>query len=246
MKQNRSQKKHKLLRLFTGKDHKLDSATMPQPSQTNIQLSKWYQSINELPLNRFIDVACHNNLYALIIEGNPTPQELIKSWVEIHAAYAEAMGSGEHRLYSSVFSETAILAATYKQISLLIELLTKCCEINIYPEDLFKELNTLLHTSFVFAQDNMKQNIENLNRCKNRSKGLKIRLDLQQQKLDSMQTKKGEQESITKEYFISILLTLSDHAGYHISDSITVFEYCERVKRYNQYCEHLKSANARK
>ena len=240
---NKQHKKKTLLRLFTKTEQSSDTVTTQEPSREVTPSCKWFQSTTELPLRNFIDVSVNQNLYALVISGKPSDFDLIKAWQNIHAQYSDQVGNAEHKLYAAVFAEASILAATYKQILILIELLSMCCEAGIFPGDLYKELNRLLHTTFPFSATDMQGNLSNLKRCANRSKGVKMRLDIQQQKLNAMQVPKGDGQPVTKEYFLGILLTLSDHAGYHIDDSITVFEYCERVKRFNKYCEHMKMQN---
>jgi hypothetical protein len=47
----------------------------------------------------------------------------------------------------------------------------------------------------------------------------------------------------TRAYFESILITLSDHAGYHIKDDITVYEFGERIRRLNHYIKKLNDNN---
>jgi hypothetical protein len=37
-----------------------------------------------------------------------------------------------------------------------------------------------------------------------------------------------------------MLITISDHAKYEITDDITVFQFCERIRRYNSLIEKLQ------
>jgi hypothetical protein len=200
---------------------------------------KYYQSISDTPLKNFIDVAVNNNIYALIISGKPTDTELLNAWSNIYTEYTDNIGNGEHKLYTSVFSEVMYLTAKYKNILVLIEALQNSNKFRIFHTEAYQTLNKLVGSNFPFSAQDCDANEEYLKKCLNRSKGLKIRLDLQGVKLDSLK-EKSTGEPVTKKYFTSILNTLSQFAGFHIDDNITVESYCDWVQRFNSYCEKLK------
>lgn len=204
--------------------------------QTVTPSAKWYHHITELPLNRFIDCLVDKNIYALVITGNPTIEELYAAWTEIQSEYADAIENNEYRLYVTLVKEVVILSTTIEQINCLVGALEY-----MYHEELLSRLNKLLNTSIVLDPADQVKYTAALKGCIMRSKSLKIKLDLQEIQLQGIQAKMeqpGKQPD--RGYFHSILVTLSDHAKYHISDNITVFEYCDRVKRFTQYCEQVK------
>src|SRR5205809_845314 len=91
----------KALSTFTSKQE--------QPSQMASILSKWYHNINELPLSKFIQVVVNQNIFALIIAGQPTQNDLLEAWEEICSGYEDAIGTNEHKLFSILFKEVAII-----------------------------------------------------------------------------------------------------------------------------------------
>lgn len=204
--------------------------------QSNISttLDQYYRSIVDLPLRNFIDVAVNENLNALVISGDPSIEDLAIAWHEINNQYADAMGDNEHRLFITLYKEVAILSVTYSQIEILVGILSESCRVNVFPADLYKELNSLTKSNFSFLENDNESNLENINRCKNRSKSIKIQLDIKEGQLKAMEAKE-KKGKITKEHFYSILITISDHVKYNVHDDITVFEFCERVKRHNDY-----------
>lgn len=209
-----------------------------KPSKTAIQQSNLYRSINTLPLHKFIDCIINHNLAALIISGLPTQQELANSWTLILQQYSDAIGDNEHRLYANRTKQLAIETINYNLVIGLVDVLRK-----EYSKELCVELNKLLSTSFKFDYTNKETYEKDLSRCFNRAKGFKISMDLLQTQVSELEKKIGAKngEAPTEQYYQITLITLSDHAKYPIGDNITVFEFCERIKRFNIYCEQLKS-----
>lgn len=199
---------------------------------------KLFLTIHDLPLHKFIEAIVDGNLYSLIIAGQPTQEQLQEAWANILQQYTEASGNAEYKMYVFNIKQIALLTIKLNCIQWLVNVLR-----TDYHEPMCKELNTLSNTQFVFNPSNQENYQLNLNRCLNRSKSLKIRIDmLAHQKLAFEQKNDTASGKPTKEYYQSILITLSDFAKYPIHESsITVWEFCERMNRYNSYCEHLKS-----
>jgi hypothetical protein len=214
-----------------------------KPLGVAIQQSNIYRSINALPLHKFIDCIINQNLAAIIISGLPTQQELSIAWALILQQYSDAIGDNEHRLYANRTKQLAIETINYNLVIGLVDVLRK-----EYSKDLCNELNKILSTTFKFDYTNKENYEKDLSRCFNRAKGFKISIDLLQMQVNELEKKFQNKEGTkpTVEYYQSTLITLSDHAKYPINDNITVFEFCERIKRFNNYCEQLKSNSKKK
>jgi hypothetical protein len=201
--------------------------------------SEWYQSITKLPLNKFVDVAVDNNLNALTISGFPTPEELEIAWSHIYNEYSEAMGDNESKLYVTLLKRVAVLKLTLSEIHILVEILTEC-----YYEPFTKKLNKLLNQAYEFNPDKPEEFNKQLKSCLNRSKAFKIEMDLKQLQLDAFIAKNKEKKSkYTRQYFDNILISLSDHAGFEVKETITVYQFCERLKRLNEYNDLKKKTH---
>lgn len=210
----------------------------------NVQPSKYYSTISELPLRRFIQVVVDNNIYALIITGKPTDDELYQAWEDIRSEYTDAIKDYESKMIISLEKELLRIKITYQQIVELIDVLKK-----VYTVQFARELNKLLKSSFKFDVTKPEEYDKELQNATNRSKGIKIEMDLKQINFDAIVSKRAatKSEKPTREYFHGILITLSDFAKYLISeDSITVFEFCERIRRLNQHLEKQTLKNGRR
>lgn len=200
--------------------------------------AKWFQHITDLPLCRFIDCSVDDNLYALVITGKPTPEQLESAWAMIQQEYADVMGDYEHQMYVSLYREVKVLEVTLFQIHWLIGQMKE-----IYYVGYATRLNELLFTRFQFDHTKPVQYFNELSRCINRSKGYKIDLQLKNDQLEVIKKQRheqGEGKKPTREYYQAILITLSDHAKYPIQDGITVYEFSERMRRFDSYCKQVE------
>jgi len=226
--------------------------SLPLPP-LDTQLPKWYHSIHELPLNKFAECSYNQNLHALTIQGNPSADDLQAAWVSIMAEYSEAIGDNEFTLKLRLFQETETLRINYEALMHLIETIegvTGAGEAVLWSEpcrDIVGSINKALRTSFRFPPDDAEQFSADIKRCRARSAGLKIGLELKMQAYDAIQSKEAvEGGPIKRGYFESILISLSDHAGFEVRDSITVYVFCERIKKLNAHNEAMDKLNKRK
>lgn len=209
-------------------------------SQAESPSAKWYRRINDLPLRNFIDATINGNLSALIISGYPTEQQLAEACQEIQFQFHDALGNEAYKQYVNQLRAITDLRVTYNQIQICVKQLCDILEGGVKTseiEDIEKyyqyELNRLLKVNFVFDKNNRDAYLQTLNRCLNRSKGIKIDLDIKVQNFEAIEKAHETAEPIDGSYFQAMLITLSDAAGYHLSDGITVLEFCERIKRLN-------------
>jgi len=218
--------------------------------QTQVDI-KYHTTIDELPRTKFIDCDVDNNLASLIIDTVPNPEilqtiwpELNMAWANILSQYGERVGSNEYKMYVALYKEIYVLKITLDQINILAGRETKDQEGNItqragilriyYVEESAKELNDLLKTTCRFNNLDPKSYHAELDKCINRSKAFKIRLDLKLLAFDAIEKKqKGKEgEKSTRQYYDSIMVTLIDHAKVHIPEDIKMGQYCERLNRF--------------
>lgn len=233
-------KKNKHRWLSTKKVENTGSATPLPPIKTDTPLPAWFRTIATCPLTKFIDVSVDGNLAALTISGMPAQSDLLLAWSEIKQQYADAMGDGESIIYLCLYRDLVILSNKIQSVKLIIESLRR-----FYYEPLAAELNDMLNTNFQFNPYDNEAYQKLLDRCSNIAKAFKIDFDLNMIHFKAIQAKQETKggANYTREYFQSVLITLSDYAKFPVQDSITVFEFCTRIKRYNSYCEQLEKAN---
>lgn len=213
---------------FTKKMENGNSAMPSMRIHQGTQSAKWYQSITELPLCKFIECTVDGNLAALITGGLPAEEQLLLAWADINEQYADAMGDNDHKLINKLFKDITILAIDYGQIQALIEVLR-----NHRYNPLEERLNSLLYTNFKFADNRQKE----LDTCYRLSKSILVKIDLKTAQQEALKAKQVNGNKPTREYFFFWLINLSDHARYPVPDTITVFEFCERIKRFNKFIE---------
>jgi hypothetical protein len=208
-----------------------------QPLQTGGTSYAFYQHIVDLPLNKFIEVSTSGNLSALIISGTPPEEDLMNGWGRIMQEYGDAIGDHEAILKLNLYKEIHRLELKINQIALIVSILK-----NYYIPSFVTELNNLLVTTMVFDVTKRDEYDKKLQLALNKSKGYKIQLDMHLMQYEAMQKKESQGSGLmTKEYFQSILLTLRKSEAYFIRDTdITVFEFCELIKRFNKEMERRK------
>ena len=205
-----------------------------QPSEITIPLCRWYQNINELPLGRFIDCLCDKNIYALIVSGHPKMEDLESAWEKIKLQYTDLIKDYEYRFYITTSNIVAQLEITYSQVLNLISDLRKR-----YTEQFARMLNRLLSSSFKFDVRFPEDYEKDLKGARTRSGGIKIEIDLKKMMLEGLEKRFAEKKGMTRESFQSMIIALSDHVKYQLSENITVYEYCIRVQRLQHYIESL-------
>lgn len=188
-------------------------------------------------MSNFITVSVDGNVHALVIAGHPDIEDLYKAWEKIGWQFADAIKDSEYTMYSRLSNEVLQLEIDYKRICMLVEAL------KIAYCDKFKDkLNQLLGTKMKFNVHDKASYDKDIRSAKTRSTGIMINIELKRASLEALEpANKNSGKKVTREYFQSMLISLSDYAEYRITDSITVFEYCERIHRLNEHYKRMKS-----
>lgn len=225
------------LRLFTKRVEATTTPAQSPPSQEACLSLSLYLNITELPLKNYIEGTVNGNVSAIIKTGVcDDPEKLLAAWHDIRQQYAEVIGDQETKLFLSLYKEINRLAISIEQVKMLVQTLQK-----YYTKQFADGLNRVLGTSFAFDIEDRETYDKDLQRCLNRSKGYQVQMELKMAQFKAVQEKQqtpGQEASIS--YYQSVLITLSDHAGYRVDDSITVFEFCDRIKRLNKAMEDAK------
>lgn len=231
--------KKKTFRWPSTKKQENGNTSMPStPIETSSQSPRYFRTITELPLFKYIECSVDKNLSALTISGFPTEKELFTAWADINEQYSDMMGDAEHKLYLSVLVQMTCLSMELEIVQRCIALIRK------YDFQPFKDrLNALLFTNYKFTDKKEKE----LQICNNLSQSIIVNLDLKKMQFDSLKEKhEQEGKEPTREYYQSILVTLSDFAKYNVDDKITTYQFCERVKRFTEFIKNKKAQNGRR
>lgn len=188
-----------------------------------------------------MDAMVDKNLYALVVSGQPTEKELTAAWEAIRMEYADKIGDLEYRAYQNLFKEIGALKALIDEVRDLVSVLQ-----DTYVDVFARKLNNLLVTDFIFDVTDPEEYDRQLHRCYNMTGGFQLRLELLKTNFDALSAKFEGNKEPGREYYLALLITLSDNAGYALPETITVFEFCERMARAQKRTEMLKKkANGR-
>lgn len=226
--------------LFTRKGTNSDTVTQSSPLPSDIISSKWYQDIIDLPLSKFIAVDVEGDIFALVISGAPDITDLMKAWQRITWQFSDAVKNEEYAVFLRLKKEVLDLELEFKRADILID-----CLQTLFCEKMKKALNKLLRSSFKFDIQDPAGYEKDLDSARMRMKNTKILLELKRGALEVMElaNQKGAAKKVTRQYYQQMLISLSDFAGYAISDEITVFQYCDRLRRMNDHFEALNANN---
>lgn len=183
----------------------------------------------------FIKCQLKKDLTYLIISGKPTDEQLSISWSDICQAFSEAIGDTKTTMRLFLYKEMALIAITMTEIQLLISALRKR-----YTPYFHQQLDLLCECSLSLAECQAYSSAYHncLDRYEKRSKSLAREMKLKQIAYEAMgQGSEGPEP--TQAYYDCVFITLTDFAKVNITDEISAFTYCERVRRLNEYCKKM-------
>lgn len=198
---------------------------------------KLFNSLVELPLRKFIDCAVDGNLKVLVIEGEAPEEILSLAWSDLQRDYTELLGGADAQLSLNLYKRIHKLSANLVQVHALLQVLQ-----DYYVKEFATQLNSLLNTTFLFDVTNEEEYNRNLQSCITRSKKLELDLEIKKNNWEEIQKGSESQgEKVTREYFVEVLVALTNHSKVPITDAISTYEYCHRIKQLNKYLEVLNS-----
>lgn len=202
---------------------------------------KYYTYITDLPLSKFIEALCDGNLYALVKSGDADKEELLIVWDDLLLQYSDAIGDSETRLYMTLFNEVENEKITIKQVEMCIQILDAHNRFGMPYEELYKkDLNKFNSSNFEFdISDPVKFNDE-LSKSRKRANALNLNFRVKKERFDTLEKKVKEGKKPDRKYFQDVLISISDHSKYEINDNISVYAFCERMRRYKSYIDTLE------
>lgn len=185
----------------------------------------------------FKKVQLENDFQALVIEGNPTDEQLATAWDKIVGAYHEAKGDITVLRRLVIYKEISLLTINLREVYECVLILR---DPRCYHQTIHAKLNQMLECSIVLDVSDLLNYMKGLARYLKRSSMIKRALELKKIEYDAI--KEGAVgKKADAAYYDSMFITLSDYSKYRIDDSISVFEYCERCKRLSQHIKSLQS-----
>lgn len=225
----------KLLWPFTKSRMALTDGSQPDtPTQTATSLCVWYHSIHDLPLKIFKKCQITGNLQALVISGQPHEDDLLKAWDEILGQFHEVIGDVKTIRRLVIYKEISLLTINLREVYDCVNALRRR-----YHSFFHKKLNQLTESDLVLDPENPLEYSKTLIRYLKRSTPIKRNLELKKIEYEAIkQGAVGKQPD--EAYYSSVLISLSDHARYQITEDISTYEYCERFRRLTEYIKSQK------
>lgn len=195
-----------------------------------------YHSIHELPLYLFIKADVHNDLSVL---GHPSPEATSAAWNIMLSQYHETIGDIAVTMRLHLFKAITLLRIDYSSIFILVNALR-----SRYVAYFHRQLNLLTNADFVMPENPADPAYKStLLRYIKRSKSLEQHIRLKEIELENLKEGAEKAPKTTLAYYEDTLISLSDHAKLPITDQISTYTYCARVKRLTDY---IKRQNSRK
>ena len=165
--------------------------------------------------------------------------EILKAEADLRVKYADAMGDAEYRDYCNTIREITRLEIELKQIHTIVGVLR-----DAYVPGLVTDLSRLMAQPINLRPGDTDRYDETLDKVLRRAKAKKMLKDLAEIKLHKLETKyQGKTGQVTDEYFDGLLISLSDSVGFRLDDSMSVWEFCDRIRRTNEKIKHFNNLN---
>jgi len=183
----------------------------------------------------------------LIISGNPSQAEIDAAWFQIYAEYIDLSLNTDIKYSLRLTNEELHLKSRLMRIDLCVKGLRLLIENNMQDQSLVETLKNDYNFRLVYDWNNKESFLRDLNTVVSRSQRWDIQAQLKRVEIEAYQAKdKGEKPN--RVYFTTILIRLSDHAGYRLTgDNLTVAEFAIRKQDYINHIEQLnKQKDGRK
>lgn len=205
---------------------------------------KLISSIHKLPLEIFIDCLVDEDYAGLIVEGEPTAEEIKEVWDNILLEFNDAIssdGQGQFVGFTKQYYQTKL---RYDKANNYIELLNYYyTHEKIVVAKWIRELNRLIDLKYVFDREKPELFEKYLRSCSSRNKTTLVKMELVRIQLEQLAVIQGNKPEIKpdRSYFTQVMINLKEHGGREIPYTISTFEFCVLVNRYSQYVKQVEA-----
>jgi hypothetical protein len=209
------------------------SPTLPAGYTKDSHQWQLYRDCATLPLKKFIECLCDENLRALVLAGNPPLDQIQLAWFNIYAEFIDLCASQDTIYANRLQSDINMFKARILKVRLMVHYLRVELD-QEYIDELRKR-----GFRYKFDRENKIQYHKDLDDVLRGTKNWQLQLQLREAELDAyIATAKGEKPSLL--YFTQILIRLSDHAGFQLNPEILMTaEFAIRKKAYNNHCDQV-------
>lgn len=196
----------------------------------------FHRSVETLSWDRFMHIMLTGNLIYLVIEGQPSQQELFEAWDQISEEYSQLVRAETDDSFE-LFKKIHYLKWKISYISLVLDYLKE-----EYDEEFAQNLATL-GMSLIVEKADWQEYLAQIYRVETEAKYLIVQLNQTSNEYNIMMGKSGGQpEQRNLKDFERELAILSKFQGYRIDkEKTTVSEYCGILNAYIEYCKAMSN-----
>jgi hypothetical protein len=203
--------------------------------QESITQPVLYRSIHKLPFSVFVDAICDGELSGLLISGEATQQQLTAVWEDLLMEYQDVIGGDENEYINDLYKRAYKDEILFLHIDTILSVMQER-----YVPKFANYLRQFVAPDLKFDVTDPEGYERDLKRCTVRLPAKKLILQETLKELEDELNRRasGSTEKPKRDYYTKVLINLSDHAGYAVKEhDITVYEFCERVRRLNAYIQ---------
>lgn len=188
-------------------------------------MSKWYKTCAELPLDNFIEITITGDLQPLIVEGNPTTEQLQTAWSEIFMEYSDLAPNVDQTYLLNLTRDIKVIEGKLQIIQSIVNVLSET-----YLE---KPIEILREFGFYFeyTPETLEQDLLN---TVTQARSLLVAKQVKEGEYAKYnEDNKGKQ--VTRNDYENILAALSAFQGYNLDSKVlTVSRFVAIFNRYNK------------
>lgn len=217
----------------------IDSLQKSPDSRTSLL----HTTCETLPLSAFINALCDDNKSGLIISGQPSQADIDAAWFSVYAQYIDLSLNADIKYSLRLTNEELHLKSKLMRIDLCVKGLLMLIQNNMQDDELVNILKNDYNFRYAYDWNNLESFLRDLNAVVSRSQKWDIQAQLKRTEIEAYEAKtKGEKPD--RIYFTTILIRLSDHAGFRInSDTLSTAEFAIRKQ---DYINHIEQVNIQK
>lgn len=215
-----------------------ETSKEPLPPSEIGEFSIIETDIKVVRLDSFIKMCVHNDFSGIVLAGNPDKEQLNNARESIMFQYHDTIREHKTEHYKKQTGLMNSLSLKINGVNMIITALSLC-----YYLPLIEELKQYGYTTYQFTEDSYKQDLERIKTALKRDKIQHDRINAE----ISKENRKGGGK-MTEDSFYDSLAELRKFENYQsepiiLAKEMTVYGYCQALKRYNAHIELLNKQN---
>ena len=191
---------------------------------------KCYLHIKDIKLSDFITAHCDNDLSVLVLQGNPTEEELKVVWDKLFQQYVKAVSGSQFQSKLQDVKDYTLLESKIRRASMLLELY----QVEEAHKMIAEMLESFKYPIGTVTVDNLHASLK---RFRAYLKADIVKLNGMAKKLE---TKAEKDVKPTAESYYDTLVGIGEHLKVVlIPNEISVALYCSYVNQLNRHIENL-------